>query len=65
MKPMRRTLLAFSVGVVLLVPIVIVAESAGVGSWGLTGLGIAVMLVISLLDREGFYGPRERRSGRP
>jgi len=55
---MGRGLLAFLVGVVVLIPLVIVAESIGIGSWGMTGLGFVVMLLISLIDREGFYGPR-------
>ncbi|MGI8660876.1 MAG: hypothetical protein ACR2LH_07580 [Thermoleophilaceae bacterium] len=54
---MGRGLLAFLVGVVVLIPLVIVAESIGIGSWGMTGIGFAVMLLISLIDREGFYGP--------
>ena len=58
MTCMGRGLLAFLVGVVVLIPLVIVAESIGIGSWGMTGLGFVVMLLISLIDREGFYGPR-------
>jgi hypothetical protein len=59
----RRTLIAFALGVTLLVPLVLVADDAGVGSWGLTGIGVAVMLLMSLVDRDWFYGaePRERR----
>jgi len=57
MNCMGRGLLAFLVGVVVLIPLVIVAESIGIGSWGMTGIGFAVMLLISVVDREGFYGP--------
>lgn len=62
MTGMNRFLLACAVGVVLLVPLVIAAEALGIGSWGLTGIGIAVMLLNSLIDRERFYGPGEPRS---
>lgn len=37
MTCMGRGLLAFLVGVVVLIPLVIVAESIGIGSWGMTG----------------------------
>lgn len=58
MTSMRRGLLAFSIGVVVLIPLAVAGESIGIGSWGMTGIGFAVMLLISLIDREGFYGPR-------
>jgi hypothetical protein len=59
MNGVSRTLLAYAVGVALLAPLTIVAESLEVGSWGRTGIVVAVMLLISLIDREGFYGSRE------
>jgi hypothetical protein len=59
MSDVNRTFLAFAALVVLLVPLVKVAKSLDVGSWGLTAIGVAVMLLVSLIDREGFYGSRE------
>ena len=40
-------------------PALVVAESLGVGSWGITGIAVAIGLLVTLIDREGFYGPRE------
>jgi hypothetical protein len=59
MSGVNRTLLAFAAIVPLSIPAVIVAESLGVGSWGWTGIAVAIALLVSLIDREGFYGPRE------
>ena len=57
-----RTLLAFVVGAVLTVPLVLIGEALHFGGLAyLAGL-IVVMVVASLADREGFYGrPREPR----
>jgi hypothetical protein len=59
MSAMKRTVLAFAVGAAVLTPIAIVAENAGVGSWGMTGILVLVMFLVSFIDREGFYGPRD------
>jgi hypothetical protein len=54
----NRTFLAFALAA-LVFPLGMVAESLGVGSWGGTAIVVAAMLLVSLVDREGFYGPRE------
>jgi hypothetical protein len=59
MNGVNRTLLAFAALVALGLPAFIVAESLGVGSWGMTGIGVVIMFLVSLIDREGFYGSRE------
>jgi hypothetical protein len=61
MSAVNRTLLAFAAIVPLTVPAVIVAESLEVGSWGMTGITVVIMFLVSLIDREGFYGPRDSR----
>ncbi len=63
MKPVSRTALAFTVGIALAVTAGVVGKQLAFGSWGFTGLAVAVVLVVSLIDREGFYGTeRERRA---
>lgn len=49
-------MIAFIVGVAIAIPVAALAELAGVGSWGLTAIGGVLMLLVSLLDRDGFYG---------
>jgi len=55
-----RTLLAALVGVALLVPVVAIAEAIRFGSLAWVAAIMAVLVVVSLVDREGFYGPRPR-----
>jgi peptidoglycan/LPS O-acetylase OafA/YrhL len=56
-----RTLLAFVVGAVLTVPLVLIGETLDFGGLAyLAGL-VVVLVLASLGDREGFYGPRESR----
>jgi hypothetical protein len=59
MSRVNRTVLAFAALVPLTIPAAIVAESLEVGSWGMTGITVVIMFLVSLIDREGFYGPRE------
>jgi hypothetical protein len=63
MSGVKRTLLAYAVGIAVLLPAAAVGESLGVSGWGDTGIAVAVMFLISFIDREGFYGPREPGSG--
>ena len=60
MTGMSRTLLAALVGVALLVPVVAIAEAIRFGSLAWVAAIMAVLGVVSLVDREGFYGPRPR-----
>jgi len=63
MIPMSRTVLALLVALVLAAIAAALASSAGVGSWGVTLIGAAVgIAALTLVDREGFYGPRRPRS---
>jgi hypothetical protein len=58
----NRTLLAFLAIVPLALVVAIVAEALDLGSWATTGLLMLGGIIVSLIDREGFYGisPRER-----
>jgi hypothetical protein len=59
MSVMNRTVLAFVVGAAITVPVGVLADNVGVGSWGMTGIAVLLMFLVSLIDREGFYGPRD------
>jgi hypothetical protein len=59
MTGVNRTALAFLVGIAIAVPVGVLAANAGVSSWGRTGIVLLLMLLVSLIDREGFYGPRD------
>ncbi|MGH2741826.1 MAG: hypothetical protein ACRDN8_04945 [Thermoleophilaceae bacterium] len=61
---MSRTALAFVVAALLAVLAGLLGSALGLGSWGFTALAIAVGLLATLVDREGFYGPRERHARR-
>jgi hypothetical protein len=56
-----RTVLAFVVGGALAVLLALIGETLEFGglAW-LAGL-VVVLVLASLVDREGFYGPRESR----
>lgn len=59
MRTMKRTFIAFVVGGAVLVPLTILGERLDVGSWVGTATVVLAMFVTSLVDREGFYGPRD------
>ncbi len=54
---MNRTLLAALVGLILVVPAGLAANSVGIdGGWPQTAVALLLGLIVSLVDREGFYG---------
>jgi hypothetical protein len=59
MSGVHRLVLVTAALIALCLPAVVVAESLGVGSWGMTGITVAIALLVTLIDREGFYGPRD------
>jgi hypothetical protein len=65
MRVMSRTALAFIAAAVIAVLAGLVGSALGLGSWGFTALAVAAGLLATLVDREGFYGPRERHARRP
>ncbi len=64
MSGMNRTLLAALIGAALLVPVVAIGEAADFGSLAWIATIMGVLVVVSLIDREGFYGPRPGRGAR-
>jgi hypothetical protein len=56
MSSVNRTILAFAAIVPLAGVAVVIGNTLGLGSWGFTGLALVVGLLVTLLDREGFYG---------
>jgi hypothetical protein len=64
MKAMSRTALAFIAVAVLALGAGVIGNQLGLGSWGFTALAVIVGLLATLVDREGFYGPRERHARR-
>jgi hypothetical protein len=60
MSAVNRTILAFAA----ILPLAVVAVSIGdvldLGSWGYTALAVFAGLLVSLIDREGFYGTPRR-----
>jgi hypothetical protein len=65
MTNVNRTILAFAAILPLAVAAVLIGNALGLGSWGFTGLALLAGLVITLLDREGFYGTTRRRHAPP
>ena len=61
MNAMHRGLLAALVGVGLVVPLAIVGDAVGFSSLVWIAAILAVGFIVSLVDREGFYGPRASR----
>ena len=61
MSDVNRAILAFAAILPLAVVAVVVGNALGLGSWGFTGLALVAGLLITLLDREGFYGTTRRR----
>ncbi len=53
---MNRTGLALLVAVVLAVPVALIGEALGFGSLAWIAAVLAILVVASLIDREGFYG---------
>ena len=65
MSSVNRTILAFAAILPLAGMAVVIGNALGLGSWGFTGLALVAGLLVTLLDREGFYGtPRERHTPR-
>ena len=65
MSSVNRTILAFAAILPLAGVAVVIGNALAFGSWGFTGLAVVVGLLVTLLDREGFYGtPRERHTPR-
>jgi hypothetical protein len=64
MNSVMRFGLTVLVGGILLVPVVAIAEALDFGALAWLVAFVVVLLLASLVDREGFYGPREpsRRS---
>lgn len=58
MRAVNRTLLAALVSIALLVPVVAVGEALDFGSLAWIAAILAIGIIASLIDREGFYGPR-------
>ena len=63
MRAVNRTALAFLVGVVLAIPVALAGEALGFGSLAWIAAVVAILLIASAIDREGFYGPP--RQSRP
>jgi hypothetical protein len=61
MSSVNRTILAFAAILPLAGLAVVIGNALGLGSWGFTGLAIVAGLLVTLLDREGFYGTTRRR----
>jgi len=53
-----RTLLGLVIATVLIVVIGYTVGLDRFGDWGLTGLTVSLLFLVSLFDREAFYGPR-------
>jgi hypothetical protein len=61
MRSVNRTLLAILVGLALVGAAALVGQALDLSSWAITGLAVAVGLLATLVDREGFYGSSRRR----
>jgi len=56
-----RTLLGFAVAVTLFAVIGYTVGVDQLGDWGITGVSIALGLLMTLFDRDAFYGSRSDR----
>jgi hypothetical protein len=56
MSHVNRTIVAFAAVVPLAIAAVAIGKALEVGSWGYTALATVAGLVVTLIDREGFYG---------
>ena len=65
MGSVNRALLAILVGLALVSAAALVGQALDLSSWAITGFAVAVGLLATRLDREGFYGaaPRRRAPG--
>jgi hypothetical protein len=60
MSCVNRTILAFAAILPLAVAAVVIGNALELGLWGFTGLALVAGLLVTLLDREGFYGTTTR-----
>lgn len=60
MSAMHPTLRAALIGAALLVPVVAIGEAVGFGDLAWIAATMAVVVVASLVDRDGFYGTDSR-----
>ena len=65
MSGVSRTVLAFAVAAALAVVIGVVGTQLALGSWGFTALALVALLLVTLVDRAGFYGTTRRRHAPP
>jgi hypothetical protein len=65
MKPMNRTILAFVTLALLCVPMALIGQALDFSGWAWMGALVVVMVLASLVDREGFYGASHRRHAPP
>jgi hypothetical protein len=56
---MRRAVLAFLAGMLLCIPAAIIGEALDFGGFAWLCTIVVLLLVTSLFDREGYYGPRD------
>ena len=61
MSSVNRTLLAFAAILPLAAVAVLIGNALELGSWGFTGLALVAGLLVTLVDREGFYGTTRGR----
>jgi hypothetical protein len=64
MSSVNRTILAFAAILPLAAVAVVIGNALGLGSWGFTALAIVALLLVTLIDREGFYGTTRARHAR-
>jgi hypothetical protein len=64
MSSVNRTILAFMAILPLAGVAVVIGNALGLGSWGFTGLALVALLLVTLLDRKGFYGTGSGRRAR-
>ena len=65
MKAMNRTVLAFVTLALLCVPMALIGQALDFSGWAWMGALVVVMVLASLVDREGFYGTTRRRHAPP
>ena len=65
MKAMSRTILAFATLALLCVPMALIGQALDFSGWAWMGALVVVMVLASLVDREGFYGTTRRRHAPP
>jgi hypothetical protein len=56
MNEMNRTILALGVGLLLCVPLALIGQALDFSDWAWMAGLVVVMVLASLVDREGFYG---------